>query len=131
MSFETVENVLNINTDAVWTLALAVVLLLIGFFVRNKVKFLSKYCIPAPVVGGFLFMFVTFIGHKTGSFTFNFTNTFQDPFMLAFFTTIGLGASVKLLKKGGIMLDLLGHGLHHFHHPERAGHRRGQAGQRA
>ena len=104
MSFETIENVLNINADAVWTLALAVVLLLIGFFVRNKVKFLSKYCIPAPVVGGFLFMFVTFIGHKTGSFTFNFTNTFQDPFMLAFFTTIGLGASVKLLKKGGIML---------------------------
>ena len=38
------------------------------------------------------------------SFSFNFTNTFQSPFMLAFFTTVGLGASVKLLKKGGMLL---------------------------
>ena len=104
MTFETVENVLNINTDAVMTLAMAAVLLLIGYFVKGKVKVLEKYCIPAPVVGGFLFMFVTWIGHMTGAFTFNFTNTFQDPFMLAFFTTVGLGASFTLLKKGGKLL---------------------------
>ena len=104
MSFETVENVLHIKADSVMTLAMAAVLLLLGYFVRNKVSFLGKYCIPAPVVGGFLFMFVTFAGHQSGSFTFDFTNTFQSPFMLAFFTTVGLGASVKLLKKGGVML---------------------------
>lgn len=104
MSFETVENVLNINTDAVMTLAMAAVLLLIGYFVKGKIKALEKYCIPAPVVGGFLFMFITWIGHMTGTFTFNFTNTFQDPFMLAFFTTVGLGASFTLLKKGGKLL---------------------------
>lgn len=104
MKFEMVENVFNINTDAVMTLAMAAVLLLIGYFVKGKLKVLEKYCIPAPVVGGFLFMFVTWIGHMTGTFTFNFTNTFQDPFMLAFFTTVGLGASFKLLKKGGILL---------------------------
>lgn len=99
-----VENILNINTDAIMTLAMAAVLLLIGYFVKDKAKVLDKYCIPAPVVGGFLFMFVTWIGHMTGAFTFNFTNTFQDPFMLAFFTTVGLGASFTLLKKGGILL---------------------------
>ena len=104
MSFETVENVLNINVDATLTLAMAAILLLIGYFVKKKVHFLTKYCIPAPVIGGFLFMFVTFAGHMTGSFTFNFTNTFQDTFMLAFFTTVGLGASFALLKKGGILL---------------------------
>ena len=104
MKFEMVENVFNINTDAVMTLAMAAVLLLIGYFVKGKVKLLEKYCIPAPVVGGFLFMFVTWIGHMMGAFTFNFTNTFQDPFMLAFFTTVGLGASLKLLKKGGLLL---------------------------
>lgn len=104
MSFETVENVLNINVDATLTLAMAAILLLIGYFVKKKVSFLTKYCIPAPVIGGFLFMFVTFAGHMTGSFTFNFTNTFQDTFMLAFFTTVGLGASFALLKKGGILL---------------------------
>ena len=104
MTFETIENVLNINTDAIMTLAMAAVLLVIGYFIKNKLTILDRYCIPAPVVGGFLFMFITWIGHATGSFTFNFTNTFQDPFMLAFFTTVGLGASFALLKKGGVLL---------------------------
>ena len=104
MALENVEGILNINCDMVMTTAFACVLLLIGFWVKSKVKFLTKYCIPAPVVGGFLFMFITFIGNRTGSFAFNFTTTLQDFFMLAFFTTVGLGASVQLLKKGGILL---------------------------
>lgn len=104
MALENVEGILNINCDMVMTTAFACVLLLIGFWVKSKVKFLTKYCIPAPVVGGFLFMFVTFIGNQTGTFAFNFTTTLQDFFMLAFFTTVGLGASVQLLKKGGILL---------------------------
>ena len=35
---------------------------------------------------------------------FNFENIFQSTFMLAFFTTVGLGASFALLKKGGKLL---------------------------
>ncbi len=104
MSIEMLDSVLNINADAVMTTAMAAVLLLIGYFIKSKVSILNKYCIPAPVVGGFLFMFVTFAGHVTNTFKFNFTTSFQDPFMLAFFTTVGLGASVSLLKKGGILL---------------------------
>ena len=86
------------------TTALAAILLLIGFGIRKKVSFLTKYCIPAPVVGGFLFMFITFAGHQSGAFAFKFDTTFQSPFMVAFFTTVGLGASLSLLKKGGILL---------------------------
>ena len=104
MSLELLENTLNINCDMIMTTALAAVLLLIGFWIRKKVPFLTKYCIPAPVVGGFLFMFITFIGHQTGAFSFNFDTGLQDPFMIAFFTTVGLGASLELLKKGGILL---------------------------
>ena len=104
MSFATVENVLNINVDAIMTCAMAAVLLLIGYWMKGKVKVLNKYCIPAPVVGGFLFMFITFIGHITSTFAFNFDTYFQSPFMLAFFTTVGLGASIQLLKKGGKLL---------------------------
>ena len=104
MSIEMLDSVLNINADAVMTTAMAAVLLLIGYFINSKVSILNKYCIPAPVVGGFLFMFVTFAGHVTNTFKFNFTTSFQDPFMLAFFTTVGLGASFSLLKKGGILL---------------------------
>ena len=104
MSIEMLEGVLTFKADAIMTTAMAAVLLLIGFWIKSKVKVLNKYCIPAPVVGGFLFMFITFIGHTTNTFAFNFDTYFQNPFMLAFFTTVGLGASFQLLKKGGMML---------------------------
>ena len=104
LTLETIEKTLNINCDLIMTTALAAVLLLIGFWIKKKVPFLTKYCIPAPVIGGFLFMFISFAGHQTGAFAFNFNTGLQSPFMLAFFTTVGLGASVQLLKKGGILL---------------------------
>lgn len=104
MSIEMLEGVLTFKADAIMTTAMAAVLLLIGFWIKGKVKVLNKYCIPAPVVGGFLFMFITFIGHVTCTFAFNFDTYFQSPFMLAFFTTVGLGASFQLLKKGGMLL---------------------------
>ncbi|MBL7576142.1 glutamate:Na+ symporter, ESS family [Peptoniphilus asaccharolyticus DSM 20463] len=104
MTFETLEGILNINLDSILTLALASILLLIGYGLKNRIYFLEKYCIPAPVIGGFLFMLITWIGHTTQGFVFNFENLFQDTFMLAFFTTVGLGASFKLLKSGGKLL---------------------------
>lgn len=104
MGFEVVDGIMNINVDVASTLAFAVILLLLGYFVKDKVKILDKYCIPAPVVGGFIFMFITWAGHSTGAFAFNFENIFQDYFMLAFFTTVGLGASFALLKQGGKLL---------------------------
>ena len=79
-------------------------MLLVGYGVKNKSEFLRKYCIPAPVVGGFIFMFITFIGYKTNSFNFAYENIFQSTFMLAFFTTVGLGANLKILKSGGKLL---------------------------
>ena len=104
MSFEIIEGILNINLNSTMTLALAALLLLIGYSAKRKLTILNKYCIPAPVVGGFLFMFLTWLGHISGTFKFNFENIFQSTFMLAFFTTVGLGASFTLLKKGGKLL---------------------------
>ena len=104
MSFEIIEGIFTINVDMTITTAMAAVLLILGYFIKSKVYFLEKYCIPAPVVGGFIFMIITWIGHTTGAFKFNFTTTLQSFFMLAFFTTVGLGASFELLKKGGLLL---------------------------
>ncbi|MDO5028921.1 MAG: sodium/glutamate symporter, partial [Bacillota bacterium] len=104
MLFETLEGVFTIQLDSLFTLAFAGVLLVLGFAIRNRVGFLQKFVIPAPVVGGFLFMFITWAGHATGSFSFTFENIYQSFFMLAFFTTVGLGASYKLLIKGGKLL---------------------------
>lgn len=104
MSFEMIESVFTINVDMTMTTAMAAVLLVFGYFIKTKVYFLEKYCIPAAVVGGFIFMLITWVGHMTGSFAFSFNTTLQSFFMLAFFTTVGLGASVELLKKGGKLL---------------------------
>lgn len=104
MSIIMLKNVLTFKANAIFTAALAAVMLLLGYWVKGKSSALRKYCIPAPVVGGFLFMFITFIGHQTGAYGFKFDTYFQDPFMLAFFTTVGLGASITLLKKGGALL---------------------------
>lgn len=104
MKFELIDGITAISVDSIVTLAFAAALLMLGYFVKNKVKLLDKYCIPAPVIGGFIFMFITWIGHLTGTFSFAFDNIFQSAFMLAFFTTVGLGASYKLLVKGGKLL---------------------------
>lgn len=106
MIFEFIDGITTISVNSAVTLAFAVILLLLGYFVKDKVKILDKYCIPAPVVGGFIFMFITWIGYSTNTFTFNFENIFQDTFMLAFFTTVGLGASFALLAKGGKLLAI-------------------------
>lgn len=104
MNFEVMDGLLNINLNSTMTLALAAILLILGYSIKKKITLLNKYCIPAPVVGGFLFMFITWIGHNREIFKFHFENIFQSTFMLAFFTTVGLGASFALLKKGGKLL---------------------------
>jgi ESS family glutamate:Na+ symporter len=104
MTFTVVDGVFSISADMITTVAMAALLLILGYFIKSKIGFLQKYCIPAAVVGGFLFMLVTWAGQNSGSFSFSFTTTLQSVFMLAFFTTVGLGASLSLLKKGGVLL---------------------------
>ena len=104
MTFSIVDGSLVVNVDMVATVAVAALLLVLGYFIKGKVKFLEKYCLPAAVVGGFLFMLVTWLGRGTGAFTVNFVTTLQPFFMLMFFTTVGMGASLSLLKKGGFLL---------------------------
>jgi len=87
--------------DMVQTLALAAVVLFLGYGVRRRVGVLSRYNIPAPVIGGFLFAAVALALRLQGVVAFEFDTTLQTPLMIAFFTTIGLGASLALLKVGG------------------------------
>jgi ESS family glutamate:Na+ symporter len=90
-----------IALDMVQTLALAAVVLFMGYGVRTRVSFLDRYNIPAPVVGGFLFAGAALGLRLSGILAFEFDSTLQTPLMIAFFTTIGLGASLSLLKVGG------------------------------
>ena len=90
-----------LNLDIIQSIAFTTVVLLIGFFIKRKVNLFNKYCIPAPVVGGFSFAIISFILKQTGIVTIVFDTTLQGILMTAFFTTVGFTASLKVLKKGG------------------------------
>ena len=47
-----------IELNLLQTLALAVVLLIVGRVLKKKMNILEKFCIPAPVIGGVLFAFL-------------------------------------------------------------------------
>lgn len=91
----------TVKLDMIQTLALAAVLLFIGYGIRRRVGFLDRFNIPAPVIGGFLFAAMALGLRQAGILAFEFDTTLQSPLMIAFFTTIGLGASFGLLKVGG------------------------------
>ena len=93
---------LALNLDMIQFLAFATVILLIGQFLRKRISFLEKYCIPAPVIGGLLFAILALILRQTGILAFVFNNTLQSVLMTAFFTTVGFTASFRVLKKGGV-----------------------------
>ena len=92
---------MQFQLDIIQTLALAVVVLIVGEFIRKRVKVLEHFCIPAPVIGGILFSIIALLGYTTQVFTFKFDDTLKNIFLITFFTTIGFTASLKLLKKGG------------------------------
>ena len=88
------------------TMALVTAVYYLGKFLRNKIKFLSKYCIPAPVVGGLVFAIVMLILRLTNIATITLDTTLQNLFMTAFFASIGFTASFKVLKGGGIKVAM-------------------------
>lgn len=91
------------------TLAIAVVLLLLGRGIKEVVTIFKRFFIPAPVIGGIIFSIFTLIGHITNTFQFSFDASLKSLLMLAFFTTIGFAASFRMLVKGGlaVMIFLL------------------------
>ena len=92
---------IELKMDMIQTISLSVILLIIGMKLRTKVKFFEKYCIPSPVIGGFLFSIIAFILRQTNIITIKFETTLQTFFMVMFFTSVGFNASLKVLKKGG------------------------------
>lgn len=90
-----------IDLNLFLTTALAVIVLLVGDFVKKRVEILRKFCIPIPVIGGLIFTILVSIGYSTQLFTFKLNFALSDVFMLAFYSSIGFTASYKLLKKGG------------------------------
>ncbi len=92
---------MEFEMNIVQTVGFAVALLVLGRFVRERVKFFQRFAIPAPVIGGFAFAILNLILKLNNVVDIKFDTTLQSFFMIIFFTSIGYGASVKILKSAG------------------------------
>lgn len=92
---------MKIQLDMYQALAVAVLVLLLGNYLKKKIYFLQKFCIPAPVIGGLIFAIMTCICYVTGIAEFSFDDTLREVCMVFFFTSVGFQANLKVLKSGG------------------------------
>ena len=96
-----------LQLDAVQTLAFAGITLFLGYGVRRIFPVLGRYNLPPPIIGGLLVALGVLLAHGQGATLLKFDTTLQNPLMIAFFTSIGLGASVSLLRTGGPQVAVL------------------------
>ncbi|MBQ9046813.1 MAG: sodium/glutamate symporter [Solobacterium sp.] len=92
---------MTIQLDLIQTTGIAVLVYMLGRWIKSKVTFFQKYFIPAPVIGGLICSIIIFIGVQTGAYTIEMTNTLQDFFMNIFFTGTGFTCSFAVLRKSG------------------------------
>ena len=92
---------MKIQLDMYQTIAVAVVVLMLGNFLKKKINILERFCIPAPVIGGIIFAIFTCVCYVTGIAEFSFDDILKEVCMVFFFTSVGFQANLKVLKSGG------------------------------
>ena len=100
----------EIQLNMYHALALGAAMYALGLVLTKKIPVLSRFCIPAPMVGGLCFAVFNTILYATGTAVITFDDTLQTVFMIMFFTTVGFTVSIPLLFKSGkavIMLLIL------------------------
>ncbi len=100
----------EIQLNMYHALALGAAMYALGLVLTKKIPVLSRFCIPAPLVGGLCFAILNTILYTTGTAVISFDDTLQTVFMIMFFTTVGFTVSIPLLLKSGkavIMLLIL------------------------
>lgn len=95
---------MTLEFNMIQTAGLAIVMLLVGKYLRVKIKFFQDFAIPSPVIGGFLFALINLTFRMTDTVLIEFDETLRSFFMVIFFTSIGFNASIKTLKAGGPMV---------------------------
>lgn len=89
------------------TIIIAIMVLFVGKYINRKVPFLREYNIPEPVTGGIIASLLFSIIYALTGEELRFDLAGRDFMLIMFFTTIGLGARLELLLKGGPALLLL------------------------
>ena len=101
MELNSIDGLLTLKLDLVLTLALAAVSLFLGYGLQQRLGFLSRSSIPAPAIGGLLFALLVLALRARGTLGVALDTSLRAPLQTAFFTTIGLAATLTLLRAGG------------------------------
>lgn len=93
----------TVELNTIQVLALSGFGVAIGHFFKRFIPILESLNIPASVVGG-LFYSLLILALRDRVVNFEMELTIRSLLMVAFFTTVGMGASLKLLKVGGKLM---------------------------
>jgi ESS family glutamate:Na+ symporter len=94
---------IELKLDLLQTLSLAAVLYFVGLKIRERIGWLDRLNIPAAVVGGLLFALLVLAG-RDRFLTVQLDTAAQPVLSVAFFSTIGMSASLALLRTGGLQV---------------------------
>jgi len=97
----------TIPITAVELLAISIVVLFVGMHLTAKVKLLRDNYIPPAVTGGLIFSLGTWGFHSVVQIDFDFDMQIRDLLLLTFFSTVGLGARLRTLARGGAALAIM------------------------
>jgi ESS family glutamate:Na+ symporter len=91
----------QVQLDLLFTILSAFVVLFAGRALVARSALLTRFSIPAPVVGGVLVAILLAFTERLGGVRVSFDMALRDNLLLMFFTTVGLSADARMLAKGG------------------------------
>lgn len=104
MDLEKAGRVFILQFDPLFTIAIASLALLLGVYLRKKSWILEHYCLPIGLIGGVFVLVARILLYFFLNTEIDFDISMLPYFFLAFFATIGLNASIALIKHGGMVL---------------------------
>jgi len=93
----------DIKLDLLQTLSLAALVYFGGIQLKKRARWLDRLNIPAAVVGGLCFTLLVMLLRQRG-ISVQLDTALQSTLSVAFFTSIGMSASLALLRVGGIQV---------------------------
>ncbi len=91
---------LLIKLSAFQLLGLAALGVVLGHAITRRIQVLGRMNIPPSIVGGLVYALLVLVLHGRGIGV-EFDTTVRDILMVTFFATIGMNASLQLLRLGG------------------------------
>lgn len=93
-----------LNLSLLPSLLAVCLVLLVGGAIGQRIAFLRRYSIPAPIVGGLIYALAALLAQRTAGLGITFDTSARGPFLLLFFAAIGLTADLAILRQGGARL---------------------------